>query len=140
MELSKKLKHLRKQKGLSQLELAEKLQVSRQAVSGWEAGSSRPSTENLKSLGALYDVPLEYLLNDDALELMRVNLNDGQEKVQGIKAERKSVVWVLIVIGIIAVAVFAIFFQNGYEQTTQMTEIEGSDMDVQGIIELPKAA
>ena len=132
MELSKKLKHLRKQKGLSQLELAEKLQVSRQAVSGWEAGSSRPSTENLKSLGALYDVPLEYLLNDDALELMRVNLNDGQEKVQGIKAERKSVVWVLIVIGIIAVAVFAIFFQNGYEQTTQMTEIEGSDMDTGG--------
>ena len=115
MELSKKLKHLRKQKGLSQLELAEKLQVSRQAVSGWEAGSSRPSTENLKSLGALYDVPLEYLLNDDALELMRVNLNDGQEKVQGIKAERKSVVWVLIVIGIIAVAVFAIFFQNPRE-------------------------
>lgn len=132
MELSKKLKHLRKQKGLSQLELAEKLQVSRQAISGWEAGSSRPSTENLKSLGALYDVPLEYLLNDDALELMRVNLNDGQEKVQGIKAERKSVVWVLIVIGIIAVAVFAIFFQNGYEQTTQMTEIEGSDMDTGG--------
>ena len=132
MELSKKLKHLRKQKGLSQLELAEKLQVSRQAVSGWEAGSSRPSTDNLKSLGALYDVPLEYLLNDDALELMRVNLNDGQEKVQGIKAERKSVVWVLIVIGIIAVAVFAIFFQNGYEQTTQMTEIEGSDMDTGG--------
>ena len=132
MELSKKLKHLRKQEGLSQLELAEKLQVSRQAVSGWEAGSSRPSTENLKSLGALYDVPLEYLLNDDALELMRVNLNDGQEKVQGIKAERKSVVWVLIVIGIIAVAVFAIFFQNGYEQTTQMTEIEGSDMDTGG--------
>ena len=132
MELSKKLKHLRKQKGLSQLELAEKLQVSRQAASGWEAGSSRPSTENLKCLGALYDVPLEYLLNDDALELMRVNLNDGQEKVQGIKAERKSVVWVLIVIGIIAVAVFAIFFQNGYEQTTQMTEIEGSDMDTGG--------
>ena len=132
MESSKKLKHLRKQKGLSQLELAEKLQVSRQAISGWEAGSSRPSTENLKSLGALYDVPLEYLLNDDALELMRVNLNDGQEKVQGIKAERKSVVWVLIVIGIIAVAVFAIFFQNGYEQTTQMTEIEGSDMDTGG--------
>ena len=63
---------------------------------------------------------------------MRVNLNDGLEKVQGIKAERKSVVWVLIVIGIIAVAVFAIFFQNGYEQTTQMTEIEGSDMDTGG--------
>ena len=65
MTLRQKLKYLRKRIGLSQLELAEKLQVSRQAVSGWEAGTSKPSTENLKSLGTLYDVPLEYLLNDD---------------------------------------------------------------------------
>ena len=47
MELSQKLKYLRKKKGVSQLELAERLSVSRQAVSGWEAGTSRPSTENL---------------------------------------------------------------------------------------------
>ena len=50
MELSQKLKYLRKKKGVSQLELAERLSVSRQAVSGWEAGTSRPSTENLQSL------------------------------------------------------------------------------------------
>lgn len=41
MELPQKLKYLRKQMGLSQLELSEKLQVSRQAVSGWEAGVSQ---------------------------------------------------------------------------------------------------
>ena len=66
MTLSKKLKGLRKQNGLSQLQLSEKLRVSRQAVSGWEAGSSRPSTENLQGLSKLYSVPLEYLLDDDA--------------------------------------------------------------------------
>ena len=53
MELSQKLKVLRKKKGLSQFELAEVLCVSRQAITGWEAGTSRPSTENLQSLSRL---------------------------------------------------------------------------------------
>lgn len=63
MELSQKLKELRKKQGLTQLELAERLFVSRQAISGWEAGTSRPSTENLQSLSRLFNIPLETLLN-----------------------------------------------------------------------------
>lgn len=59
MELSQKLKELRKKQGLTQLELAERLFVSRQAISGWEAGTSRPSTENLQSLSRLFNIPLE---------------------------------------------------------------------------------
>ena len=58
MKLEEKLISLRKANGLSQLKLAEKMGVSRQAISKWEAGSSKPSTENLKTLAALYDVPL----------------------------------------------------------------------------------
>ena len=61
MELSQKLKELRKKQGLTQLELAERLFVSRQAISGWEAGTSRPSTENLQSLSRLFNIPLETL-------------------------------------------------------------------------------
>lgn len=56
MELSQKLKELRKKQGLTQLELAERLFVSRQAISGWEAGTSRPSTENLQSLSRLFNI------------------------------------------------------------------------------------
>lgn len=59
MELSQKLKELRKKQGLTQLELAERLFVSRQAISGWEAGTSRPSTENLQSLSRLFNIPLK---------------------------------------------------------------------------------
>ena len=68
MELSQKLKELRKKQGLTQLELAERLFVSRQAISGWEAGTSRPSTENLQSLSRLFNIPLETLLLDDTAE------------------------------------------------------------------------
>ena len=50
MRFGEKLSLLRKQRGMTQLELAEKLDISRQAVSRWEQGTSDPSTENLVSI------------------------------------------------------------------------------------------
>lgn len=65
MELKDKLTHLRKEKGLSQLELAEVMNVSRQAVSRWETGLSIPSTDKLKGLSELYGVSLDTLLRSE---------------------------------------------------------------------------
>lgn len=53
MKLEEKLVSLRKAKGLSQMKLAEMMNVSRQAISRWEVGAAVPSTDNLKYLGAL---------------------------------------------------------------------------------------
>ena len=64
MNLEEKLTALRKERGLSQLELAEKLDVSRQAVSKWETGTAVPSTESLRALSQLYKVPVDDLLRD----------------------------------------------------------------------------
>lgn len=64
VELKEKIVALRKENGLTQLAVAEKLEVSRQAISRWESGVALPSTDNLKSLSALYGVPVDYLLND----------------------------------------------------------------------------
>ena len=50
MKLEEKLVSLRKAKGLSQMKLAEKMNVSRQAISRWETGAAIPSSENLKYL------------------------------------------------------------------------------------------
>lgn len=61
MELQEKLSTLRKQHKITQMELADKLQVSRQAVSKWEQGTAFPSTENLIQLGKLYGVSIEVL-------------------------------------------------------------------------------
>lgn len=66
MNLATKLVSLRKQKGLTQMKVAERLNVSRQAISRWEVGSAVPSTDNLKVLGELYGVPVDYLLDDEA--------------------------------------------------------------------------
>ena len=77
MSLAEKLVTLRKQKGLTQMALAEKLNVSRQAVSRWEVGAAVPSTDNLKVLGELYNVQLDYLLNDE--------IEESHESVSGKK-------------------------------------------------------
>ena len=69
MTLEKKLVRLRKKEGMSQADVSEKLDVSRQAVSRWEAGDSRPSTENLQALCKLYNVKLDDLLSDSDEEL-----------------------------------------------------------------------
>ncbi len=62
--LPEKLSELRKKKGLSQIELAEALNVSRQAVSKWETGAALPSVDNLLSLRELYNVSLDEMLDE----------------------------------------------------------------------------
>ena len=66
IKLSDKLYELRKAKGYSQEALAEKLGVSRQAVSKWECGESLPDTENIISLSKLFLVSLDELVFDTA--------------------------------------------------------------------------
>ena len=56
------LLQLRTQKGLSQEQLAERVFVTRQAVSRWETGETTPNTETLKLLSGLYDVSINTLL------------------------------------------------------------------------------
>ena len=56
------LLQLRTQKGLSQEQLAEKVFVTRQAVSRWENGETTPNTETLKLLSDLFDVSINTLL------------------------------------------------------------------------------
>lgn len=65
MKLSEKILSLRKQHGLSQEDLAEKLNVSRQAVSRWEVGSAQPDASNVLQLSRLFGVTADYLLNDN---------------------------------------------------------------------------
>lgn len=60
-ELGARIRALRKERGLSQEALAQALEVSRQAVTKWEDGSSLPSTANLFALSGFFGVPLAEL-------------------------------------------------------------------------------
>ena len=61
MKLSERLLQLRREREVSQIELAETLNVSRQAVSRWETGQSTPSAEKLQFLAEFYGVTLDEL-------------------------------------------------------------------------------
>lgn len=63
MELKERLIQARKEHGLSQNDLAEKLSVSRQAISRWEQGTAVPSSDNLILLGKLYGISLDELVH-----------------------------------------------------------------------------
>ena len=65
MKLHEKIYSQRKLKGLSQEELAEKLGVSRQAVSKWETGEALPEITKLKGLSEVFGVTTDFLLNDN---------------------------------------------------------------------------
>ena len=64
MKLSDKIVRLRKSNGMSQEELADKLGVSRQAISRWEMGTAMPDATNILQLSRLFQVTTDYLLND----------------------------------------------------------------------------
>ena len=62
MELGKKIKQLRKFSGMTQEQLAEKLNISRQALSKWENGTSMPDVESVVRISMLFQISLEELL------------------------------------------------------------------------------
>lgn len=65
MKLNEKIKEYRKIFGLSQEQLAEKLGVSRQAITKWENDGGLPDISNLKPLASLFGVSIDYLLDDE---------------------------------------------------------------------------
>ena len=84
IEIANRLVELRKKKGLSQEELADKLGLSRQAVSKWERAESSPDTDNLICLAKLYNVSLDDLLQtsqdvEEIKEEVREKENEKEE-------------------------------------------------------------
>ena len=64
MNFPEKLQKLRKERGWSQEELANRITVSRQAVSKWELGTAVPDTDNIVQLSELFGVTTDYLIKD----------------------------------------------------------------------------
>jgi transcriptional regulator with XRE-family HTH domain len=113
LETANRLYQLRKKHNLSQEELAEKLGVSRQAVSKWERSEASPDTDNLIALAKIYDLSLDELIyggkeekkeekkeetkentSAEGDESVYIDIDDGEDKVkigpEGILVEEKN--------------------------------------------------
>ena len=79
MELSEKIQKLRKERGLTQEQVAEQLFVSRTAVSKWETGRGTPSMESLQMLAKFFGITLDELLR--AEEVISIAENENKENI-----------------------------------------------------------
>ena len=88
IEIANRLVELRKKSGLSQEDLAEKLGLSRQAVSKWERAEASPDTDNLIVLAKLYGVSLDDLLNtDEPVEDIVATTKEKEAEKEQVKME-----------------------------------------------------
>ena len=114
--LNENIKAIRKSKGLSQQELAVKLNVVRQTVSKWEQGLSVPDSDMLISISEALETPVSTLLGENVIEseaddlkaisakLEVINLQLAQKKNTG----KRIIHWLLISLCIVIIAIFAI--------------------------------
>ena len=114
--LSENIKAMRKSKGLSQEELAVKLNVVRQTVSKWENGLSVPDSDMLIYISEVLETPVSTLLGGTVTEQKADDLKAISEKLEIINlqlaqrktARRKLLHWLLISVCVVIVAIFAV--------------------------------
>lgn len=101
MKFCEKLINLRKEKGISQEEFGNIIDVSRQSVSKWELGQTKPDVDKIKKICEFYNISFDYLLDD--------NLNEEKDnKREIIKKNNKLILFLKIVVFVI----FAIYVMN----------------------------
>ena len=119
--LNENIKTIRKSKGLSQEELAVRLNVVRQTVSKWEQGLSVPDADMLISISEVLDTPVSVLLGETVAEKEADDLKAISEKLEVINlqlahnkaARRKVFHWLFIALFALTVAGFAVLFFLG---------------------------
>lgn len=114
MKINEKIIQLRKQKNLSQVDLADAIGVSRQTISKWESGDSLPDLANLQALSTVFGVSADYLLNDVDSMKEQSNYPEWVEHLPGtIRSLIQRYGWVygakVAVGGIIIIIVFGLF-------------------------------
>ena len=116
--LNENIKTIRKSKGLSQEELAIKLNVVRQTISKWENGLSVPDSEMLVAMSDILEIPVSTLLSETIPEAREDKLKVISEKLEIINFQlsqksvrrRKLVHWIFISVYAVIVSIFVILY------------------------------
>ncbi len=119
MEFQVKLQELRKQKGLTQEELAEALYVSRTAISKWESGRGYPNIDSLKAIARFFSVTIDELLSGEE------TLTIAEENQKQTEAHLRDLMFGLLDLSV-AIFFFSPFFgqkTNGYVQAASLTSL-----------------
>ena len=113
--LNENIKAIRKSKGLSQEELAVRLNVVRQTISKWEQGLSVPDADMLISLSEVFETPVSTLLGETVAETEADGLRALSERLEAVNlylarrkaAKRRALHWCFLLLGVGTAAAFA---------------------------------
>ena len=94
MEFSEKLFTLRKANDLTQEQLAEKLEVSRQSISKWESGQANPELDKIVALSAIFNVTTDYLLKSSDID--DISVNTGKTATGNVSESTKTTKYILV--------------------------------------------
>ena len=116
--LNQNIKTVRKNKGFTQEDLANRLHVTRQTISKWEKGLSVPDSEMLLAISEVLETPVSTLLGETVIETEADSLKAISEKLEVINLQlaqrktmrRRTIHWLLILLCAVLIAIFAILF------------------------------
>ena len=123
MKLGNKILKLRKQKGLSQEELGEKVDVTRQTISNWELGETQPNPEQLKLLSKELNVSIDELLDNDIQNVL-VEKVSNTEKLAGIILKILKIIIIGIPLTFVLLILLSILYKNIVRSNSDSRDIE----------------
>lgn len=121
MKLGDNILKLRKDCKLSQEQLAEKVDVTRQTISNWELGETSPNPEQLKLLSKALNVSIDELLNNDIKQVLVEKVNNT-ETLAGLIIKMLKVMGILFIVGFVAIILLSVFFGSRQSSKTEKTE------------------
>lgn len=109
MDFSEKLLTLRKANNLTQEQLAEKLDVSRQSISKWESGQATPELEKIVVMSAIFDVTTDYLLKSSEIDDLSVKTEmlEKQQQMMFVREQKQHQIFECVMDSL---AIYMIFF------------------------------
>lgn len=111
MTIGSRISALRKQLGLSQDDVADKIGVSRQSVSKWETDTSAPDAFNLIALSEVLNTSVEYIVTGKTVEEQKVDVKPSTQPQSATKRSNLSILGFILVIGGIVMALIGIFVE-----------------------------
>lgn len=109
MDVGAKIKKIRKEKGVSQERLAEKMQVAPSTIARWEKGKTQPNGEQLKTLCEIFDVPLQYFFGEESMRESAAAEHRAEKEAQGARTGvlEKYAKWIIALLIVLIVASLA---------------------------------
>lgn len=125
MNFSDNLIKLRKGKGWSQEDLAEKLGISRQAISKWEVGTSKPDIDNIIKISKLFEVSIDELVNNEIIRTEAISINVKRKSKKDV-----LLVWLRRIVIVLAIIYFInVIYKFAMLFTITQAELKYKELD-----------